>query len=79
MEKLTKDYIDEHRPGIHTYDSFSRNLVEHLLNETAKQAGENGIDSATVTVQFQIMPYPPRRCVIVRWQNGYVHVYPNPI
>ena len=43
MPELTKEYIAEHRSGIHTYDSFGRALIERVCQVAEERIGKKPV------------------------------------
>ncbi|MBX6315335.1 MAG: hypothetical protein IRY99_20845 [Isosphaeraceae bacterium] len=54
--RLSKKYIDLHRERLHTPESFTRALVEQLLNAAQKKVGGREAQSVTVDVKMTLTP-----------------------
>lgn len=64
MEKLTKEYLDDHMNGIQSFDSFGRNLAQMVL-EAASSKIEKGhaVESISIDVKFHLSPVPAHGCL----------------
>jgi len=74
MTKLTKKYIHEHRHSIHTYESFGRAVIEQLLNAAEQQAGDSGVEKASINVKYEIAAYEPMTCIQICGEYNGVRI-----
>ena len=62
MSEMSRDYIEAHRAGIHTADSWGRAIVELIFNDVEKRMGKGGSE-IQVEAAFKVTAYEPRGCV----------------
>lgn len=68
MTELTRDYIREHMADIHTYESFSRALVEMVLSQSLeKEPNDNQIE---MDAKIIIKPVESRGCINIELNVG---------
>ncbi|MFN0719984.1 hypothetical protein BCU39_020245 [Vibrio cyclitrophicus] len=68
MTELTRDYIREHMVDIHTHESFSRALVEMVLNQSLEKEPDN--NKIEMEAKITVRPVESRGCINIELNVG---------
>ena len=63
MSDLTKAYLEAHRVGINTPESWGRAITEMVVTAAEANIGLGSTTSASVPVEFTLKPFVPAGCV----------------
>jgi hypothetical protein len=56
MAELSRAYIDQHLPGVQTYESFGRTIVDMALRAGIDQLGDREAPEADVASRVSLRP-----------------------
>jgi hypothetical protein len=56
MAELSRTYIDQHLPGVQTYESFGRTIVDMALRAGMDQVGDKEASDAEVASRISLRP-----------------------
>lgn len=74
-KNFNAEYVKAHRQNVHSYDSFSRALVENVLMETEKLLDKNQSQNPVkIPVEFSVSPIEAKGCVEVCANIGGVKI-----
>ncbi|WP_029352220.1 hypothetical protein [Bosea sp. 117] len=56
MVELTRQYIEDHLVDTHTEDSWTRAVVEMVLNAAISKLGDQAAEEVTIDARFRVRP-----------------------
>ncbi|WP_141546634.1 hypothetical protein [Bacillus toyonensis] len=72
--KLNKEYLENHKIGIHDYESFGRVFCEQIMNTVIEEVGDQEVDSHEIDLKVTVLGVTLERCVqACFWYKGKKH------
>ncbi|WP_141546635.1 hypothetical protein [Bacillus toyonensis] len=76
--KLNKEYLEDHKIGIHDYTSFGRVLCEQIMNTAIEEIGDQEVDSHEINLKINVSPVARFGCLNVCVDSFCIHIPNNP-
>ncbi|PGC57673.1 hypothetical protein COM24_05835 [Bacillus toyonensis] len=61
--KLNKNYLENHKIGIHDYESFGRVLCEQVIDKAIKEIGNQEVESYEINLKVKVSVVTLLHCV----------------